>query len=118
MRVVPRSAHQFLFVAAFLLFAASVFGQQPAPAATPAPVRVTLDEALARARRNSVAYQSALTDAGVAHEDKKQAVAALLPSVSYNNSAIYTEVRSVDGLPKFIAANAVHEYASQANVHE
>ena len=47
--------------------------------------------ALNRARKNSVVYQAAVTDARVAHEDKKQAVAALLPSVNYNNSAIYTE---------------------------
>ena len=82
------------------------------------PLRLTLQDALARARRNSVTYQLALTDAGVAHEEKNQARAALLPSVTYNTSGIYTEGTGVNGAVKFIANNAVHEYASQGNVHE
>jgi outer membrane protein TolC len=82
------------------------------------PLRLTLQDALARARRNSVTYQSALTDAGLAREDKYQARAALLPSVTYNTSGIYTEGNGVDGGFKFIANNAVHEYSSQGNVHE
>jgi outer membrane protein TolC len=57
-------------------------------------------------------------DAGLAHQDKKQALAALLPSVNYNNSAIYTEGTGHDNAVKFIANNAVHEYLSQGNVHE
>ncbi len=83
-----------------------------------APLRLTLADALDRARQNSVVYQAALTDARIAHEDKKQSVAALLPSVNYNNSAIYTQGTGVDDQVKFIANNAVHEYISQGNVHE
>jgi outer membrane protein len=83
-----------------------------------APIRLTLEDALARAQRNSVTYQAALTEAGIAHEDKKQAVSALLPSVVYNNSAIYSEGIGRDDTTKFIANNAVHEYISQGNAHE
>jgi len=83
-----------------------------------APLRLTLADALDRARQNSVVYQAALTDARIAHEDKKQSVAALLPSVNYNNSAIYTQGTGTDDQVKFIANNAVHEYISQGNVHE
>lgn len=82
------------------------------------PLRLTLQDALTRARHNSVTYQATLTDAGVAREDRNQARAALLPSVNYNTSAIYTEGTGVDGAVKFIANNAVHEYASLGNVHE
>jgi outer membrane protein TolC len=81
-------------------------------------LRLTLQQALNLARQNSVSYQLALTNAGVAREDKKQALATLLPGVNYNNSAIYTEGTGVNDTVKFIANNAVHEYISLANVHE
>jgi outer membrane protein TolC len=100
------------------LLAASAGGQQnPAPAPA-GPVQLTLQDALDRARRNSVTYQSAVTEARIAHEDKKQAIAGLLPSVNYNNSAIYSQGNGVDNSVKFIANNAPHEYVSQGNVHE
>jgi outer membrane protein TolC len=82
------------------------------------PLRLTLRQALDLARQNSVAFQLAVTNAGIAHEDKKQALASLLPSVAYDNSAIYTQGTGVNDTVKFIANNAVHEYISQANVHE
>ena len=103
------------------LLAISAFAQEkPAPAqpAPPQPLRITLADALNRARSNSVVYQAALTDARIAHEDKKQAITTLLPSVNSNNSAIYTEGTGAPGQVKFIANNAVHEYISQGNVHE
>jgi outer membrane protein TolC len=100
-----------------LLLIVSAVGQQKAPA-DPSPLRLTLADALDRARRNSVVYQAAVTDARLAHEDKKQAVTGLLPSVNYNNSAIYTQGTGVDDQIKFIANNAIHEYISQGNVHQ
>jgi outer membrane protein TolC len=100
---------------AVLLAICAVAQEKPGEAT---PLRLTLADALERARRNSVVYQAALTDARIAHEDKKQAVAALLPSINYNNSAIYTQGNGVDDQVKFIANNAVHEYISQGNVHE
>src|SRR5215467_4115900 len=89
-----------------------VAGQVTTPA-TSNPVRLTLEEALRRARQNNVTYQAVATEAGLAREDKKQAMAALLPSVNYDNSAIYTEGTGTDDQVKFIANNAVHEYISQ-----
>ena len=100
------------------LAVAAVAQQKPADPVPVASLRLTLADALDRARQNSVIYQAALTDARIAHEDKKQSVAALLPSVNYNNSAIYTEGTGVNDQVKFIANNAVHEYISQGNVHE
>jgi len=81
-------------------------------------LKLTLQDALDRARRNSVAYQAVATEAGIAHEDKKQAMTALLPSVNYNNSAIYTQGTGISSSIIFIANNAVHEYVSQADIHE
>jgi outer membrane protein TolC len=65
-----------------------------------------------------VVYQAAVTDAGVAREDKNQARDALLPSVNYNNSAIYSQGIGRPPAVRFIANNAVHEYLSQGNAHE
>jgi len=94
-----------------------------------APLTLTLQDALQRARLNDPQYRSALTDLGLAREDRVQARAGLLPSLNYNNSFIYTEgtgrlpvncVSSATGCPtsRFIANNGVHEYISQADVHE
>jgi outer membrane protein TolC len=91
---------------------------------------ITLQDALQRARQNDPQYRSAaVTDLGLAREDRVQARAALLPNVNYNNSFIYTEgtggvpascATSTLGCPtsRFIANNGVHEYISQANAHE
>jgi len=84
--------------------------------ATSASLRLTLEDALARARKNSTQFQAAQTDAAVARQDRYQAAAALLPGVTYNNQAIYTKVNR--GGNTFIANNGAHEYISQANVHE
>ena len=87
-------------------------------AASSTPLRITLQDALARARQNSTQFQSAVTEAGVAREDKTQARDALLPGVNYNNQALTTQSNGPGNGVKFIANNNVHEYISQGNVHE
>lgn len=78
---------------------------------------------------NDPQYRSAVTDLGLAREDRVQARAGLLPNVSYNSSFIYTQgtgalpvncAATTVGCPssKFIANNGVHEYISQGNAHE
>jgi outer membrane protein TolC len=80
-------------------------------------LRLTLQDALARARKNSVEFQAAATDAAIAGEDRKQARDALLPSVTYNNQFLYTQGTGNGGV-RYIANNTIHEYVSQGNVHE
>jgi outer membrane protein TolC len=95
--------------------------QAPAPSApTPgAPLRLTLQDALALARKNEPAYQSVVTAAGVAGETRAQTRDALLPSVNFNTSAIYTQSsRNPLTGSVFIANNGPHEYISQGNVHQ
>lgn len=93
--------------------------QTPQSVQTQAPLTLTLQDALARARKYNVEFNAALTDQGIAHQDKVQARAALLPSVTYNNQYLYTQAsNALTGTPIFIANNAVHEYISQGNVHE
>ena len=87
-------------------------------------LKLTLEDALARARKNSVQFQAALTDSAIARQDRFQAGTALLPSVIYNNQVLYTKAAppaaaTQTGFPVvFIANNAVHEYVSQGNIHE
>src|SRR5712692_3658531 len=95
----------FITAAAFLLSPRGSRAQDTAPpaqlpsvetakqqrTAAAAPVRLTLQDALDLARKNSTQFQAALTSAGLAREDRTQARDALLPSVVYNNSAIYTQ---------------------------
>src|ERR1051326_3509730 len=109
--------HIALFIVA-LIYVVQVAAQETQPASsTQSPLTLTLQDALTRARANSVQFQAALTDQGIAHEDKVQARAALLPNVNYNNQFIYTEP---NGTPAgvFVAANSVHEYISEGNVHQ
>jgi len=118
--------------AAYLLCRAEISAAQEVPASSgtapatntqqgtlPASpmLRLTLEDALARARKNSTQFQSAQTDAAIARQDRYQAAAALLPGVTYNNQALYT-TQLRNGNVAFIANNAAHEYVSQANVHE
>src|SRR6185312_5453590 len=103
--------------------------QQTSPAQAQAPLTLTLQDALSHARSNSVQFQSVLTEAGIASQDKVQARAALLPSATFNNGYVYSEGTGTTQItgsnqpagvatPKFIASNAVHEYLSQAQVQE
>jgi outer membrane protein TolC len=128
----------FLAAAVFLLSPEASLAQDPAPPAQAppagtakqqgpapaAPIRLTLQDALNLARKNNTQYQAAVTTAGLTREDRTQARDALLPSVAYNNSVIYTQGVGATqakntGFPVlFIANNAVHEYISQANIHE
>ncbi|MDP9264190.1 MAG: TolC family protein [Acidobacteriota bacterium] len=101
----------------------------PAPAGPPAPsgpeqnadqaapLTLTLEDALQRARVNNPLLHAAVIEAGIAREQKVQDRAALLPAVNYNAEYLYTQG---NGTPsgRFIANNGVHEYLSQGNVHQ
>ena len=115
-----------------ILLASSAFGQDPpsnpsgqvlTPSATAqtdstrAPLVLTLQDALARAKTNNPQYRSALTDLGVAHQDTVQSRAQLLPNVNYNMQYIYTQGNGT-ATGRFLANNGVHEYIAQGNVHQ
>jgi outer membrane protein TolC len=96
-------------------------GQVLAPAATAAdsqaPLVLTLQDALARAKANDPQFRAALTELGLAHQDVVQSRAGLLPNVNYNMQFIYTQGGSPLG-QRFAANNGVHEYIAQGNVHQ
>jgi outer membrane protein TolC len=99
-----------------------------APAAPAQPVVITLDEAIRRAQASDPAYAAAKADRGVAALDHSIAVGGLLPGVVYHNQALYTQPNGLlnqagqgaaaQPAPRFIANNAVREYASQASIND
>jgi len=92
--------------------AAAGAGSQPA-----APVTITFDDALARARANEPGYRAALVAYGVARENRVESRAALLPNVGFTSNFTYTQGTGA-GLQRFIANNGVHEYLTQGSVHQ
>ena len=106
-----------------LLACATAFAQAPPSAPTdntqppPTPVVLTLADALARAKANSPQFQAALTELGLAREDRYQARASLLPGVDYNNAFTYTQGNG-SATGRYIGSNGVHEYLSQGVAHE
>ena len=94
-----------------------IAGSNNHQATTSAPLTLTLQDALERARKNNPEYRSALTEFGVAKEDRVQSRAALLPNLNYNAGFLYTEGNGTPAA-RFIANNGVHEYISQGNVHQ
>src|SRR5215469_8566817 len=89
---------------------------QTAPGApSNAPLTLTLQDALQRAKANSPQFQAAVTALGLAHGDKVQARAATLPNVNYTTAYIYTQGQGIptEGAappttPKFVANNGVY----------
>ena len=104
-----------------LVLCASSCAQSPAQNTTggsqPASVVLTLADALERARANSPQFQAAVTELGLAREDRYQARAALLPGVDYNNAFTYTQGNGTS-TGRFVGSNGVHEYLSQGVAHE
>ena len=98
----------------FVILTGAAFQAGAAPAA--GPLHLTLDDALQRARANVPQLLSANIAAQLAHEDRTQARAALLPSLNWNNQFIYTQP---NGTPSgvFVPNDGPHLYANQAVVH-
>lgn len=77
---------------------------------------VTLEQALTLARANSPELATAAANVGAAQATRADARAALLPSLKFNGSYIYTQP---NGTPNgvFVANNGTNEYIAQADVH-
>jgi outer membrane protein TolC len=108
---------------AFALFLNAAFAQQTGTV----PTSITLQEAMALARANEPNFAAAAANKRVTALDHSIAQAALLPGVTYHNQVLYTQPNGAfngggpDGsqsAPRFIANNAVREYASQGVVTE
>lgn len=105
-----------LVVVVILSSALGMLAQQPPPAGS-APLSISFQEALDRARKYGIEIQTANIAALLAREDRIQARAAMLPGVQYFNQFIYTQP---NGTPSgvFIANDGTHVYASQGQAHQ
>jgi outer membrane protein TolC len=83
-----------------------------------APLTLTLQDALERAKKYNPQFQSAQTELGLAREDRVQGRSGMLPNVSYNMQFLYTQGHGIPDVGRFIANNGVHEYLAQGNVHQ
>jgi outer membrane protein TolC len=92
------------------LAACAVFAQ------TGAPLQLTLQDALTRARAVNPQLLSAALAARIAHEDTVQAKAALLPNAQGFSQFIYTQP---NGTPSgvFVSNDGPHIYNDQVQVH-
>jgi outer membrane protein TolC len=100
---------------------------QQVSAAPAASIAISLDEAISRARANEPSFAAALAASRVSALDRSIARSALLPNAIYHNQYLYTQPNGAtnqagptgsQSAPRFIANNAVHEYASQGIVTE
>jgi outer membrane protein TolC len=119
-----------------LLFAATSLAHGQAPGGTSGPdtavaampIAIALQEAIRRAEANEPSYAASVAESRASALDRSIARAGLLPGVTYHNQALYTQANGLQNQagqgagtqpsPKFIANNAVREYASQAVVNE
>jgi outer membrane protein TolC len=112
----------------FAGFAAASAGAQAQDAQPlPAPV-ISLDEAIHRAESSDANYAAAVAAGRTGALDRSAAYANLLPNAVYHNQGLYTEANGLTNqagqgatsqpAPRFIANNAVREYASQAVINE
>ena len=92
-------------------------GQGAATSGAAGMVSLTLQEALARARANDPEFRNAETEFKIAQLDTVQGRAGLLPRLDYNTTVLYTHGNG-SATGRFVGNNGVHEYISQANVHQ
>jgi outer membrane protein len=93
--------------------------EQPKPLAnTGAPVIITLQDAISRARRYYPQYGAAVTAAALAKEDRIQARAALLPSLSNTEQYLGTQGNGKIPTGRFVTNDGVHVYRAWAVVHQ
>lgn len=127
-RPVSRRAGTFIFVLLLSIAAGSCRAQDAQPPTGAQPAVVTLDDAIRRAEASDPVYAAAKADRGTASLDRSIALGGMLPSVIYHNQALYTQANGLENqagqgaeaqpAPRFIANNAVREYASQASINE
>src|SRR4029077_1789956 len=103
-----------LAIAGLLVAAPAI--AQPAPAAAPPDAPMTLQAVLEQARVNSQQFRAAQLASDLAVEDKKQAKAALLPSISGFGQYIYTQP---NGTPSgvWVPNDGPNIYAMWLNAH-
>jgi outer membrane protein TolC len=118
-----------LSAAALALGASRAAAQQPPPSAPPltlvqpegtsaAPLVLTLQDALERARQNDVQFQAVVADAEIARQDRVQARSTLLPTVSYSTQYLGNSPNGVNPNGRFVSLDGVKMYRGWGIVHQ
>jgi outer membrane protein TolC len=92
--------------------------QPPGANNTKAPVTITLQDAIERARKNDVQFLAAVNGAKSSHEDRLQARNAILPQFSYTTQALLTQGNGKTPNGRFVTNDGVHVYRAWAVAHE
>ncbi len=93
--------------------------RQAAPgAAQPAPVTLTLKDALELAQKNDPQFLAALSDAAVAAEDVRQARASRYPTLSDRTEYLGTQGNGKTPDGRFVTNDGVHVYREWAVLHQ
>ncbi len=87
-------------------------------AQAPAPLTLTLQDALTRAQMNYPQLLAAVNEANAAHEDVLQARAAQRPSVSFRSEYLGTQGNGVLPSGRFVTNDGVHLYRDWGIVHQ
>ncbi len=98
--------------------AAAELVQPEAPADTGAPVTITLQDAIGRARKYYALYRAAETNLALAQEARIQARASLLPSISYTQQYLGTQGNGKVPTGRFVTNDGVHVYRAWAVLHQ
>lgn len=115
------------YAAAPCAFADGPLPQAPQPTAAEGGKSFTLDEAIAAALANDPAYRAAVATAGSTRLDAAISRAGLLPNANGHGEYLYTQPNGLrnqagqtgnQAAPRFIANNAIREYAAQLLVNE
>ncbi|MGH9342308.1 MAG: TolC family protein, partial [Terriglobia bacterium] len=82
------------------------------------PVTITLQDALERASKNNPQFQAAVTAVNIAHEDRVQARAAMLPAVTASAQYLNTQGDGISPVGRFVTNDGIHVYRAWGIVHE
>ena len=82
------------------------------------PLVVTLQDALQRARQNDAQFQSSVADAEVAHGDRVQAKAGLLPTISFTTQYLGNQANGVNPNGRFVSLDGVNMYRVWGVLHQ
>ena len=85
-----------------------------------APLVVTLQDALDRARQNDTTFQAATADAATAAEDRVQAKASMLPTISYSTQYLGNSPTPNNVVPngRYVSLDGVKMYRAWGIAHE
>jgi outer membrane protein len=83
-----------------------------------APMTLTLQDALERARTYSPQFQAAVTAAKLAREDRLQARAALLPTANYTMQYLGTQGNGVLPSGRYVTNDGIHVYRVWGVFHQ